>query len=247
MSPAPPHVRRVRLATFNIAHGRGRDRRVDLRRTVTTLAALDADVLCLQEVDRHYGRRSGWADQGAELAAALGMTSVYGASVRLDADRNEAPDREYGNAVLARGPLRRLVVHPLPVQGRSEPRSLLLAEQDDLVVGCVHLQHDDPAARTRQAAAVLAALPTDRPLVLAGDFNADPGDAELSALRGRLTDVWPGAGQGRAATFPSRWPRRRLDQVLIAPGVRATGARVVGTDASDHRPVVVDLVVGQRR
>lgn len=245
MSPAADG-RRIRLVTFNIAHGRGRDRRVDLTRTVATLAALDADVLCLQEVDRHYGRRSGWADQGAELAQALGMTSVYGASVRLDADRDGAPEREYGNAVLSRHPLRRLVVHPLPIRGRSEPRSLLLAEQGDLVVGCVHLQHDDAAARTRQAAAVLTALPADRPLVLAGDFNADPGDPELTALRHRLADVWPVAGQGRAATFPSRWPRRRLDHVLVTPGVRATRARVVATDASDHRPVVVDLVVGER-
>lgn len=233
----------LRVVTFNIAHGRGQDRRVDLRRTADTLADLAADVVCLQEVDRHFGERSGWADQCTELADALGMTSAYGPALALRTDRQGAPAREYGNAVLARRGLGARAVHALPPRGRAEPRCLLLVELDELTVGSVHLQHNNADARARQADAVLAALPPDRPIVLAGDFNADPGDFELAALRGRLADVWPPAGQGHGATFPSRWPRRRLDQVYVSAHLRPTRARVLRSKASDHRPLLVELVI----
>lgn len=233
----------LRVVTFNIAHGRGQDKRVDLRRTADTLADLAADVVCLQEVDQHYGERSGWADQCTELADALGMASAYGAALTLRTGRQGSPARGYGNAVLTRRALRAWAVHALPLRGRAEPRCLLLVDLDELTVGSVHLQHNNADARARQAAAVLAALPRDRPLVLAGDFNADPADSELAALRRRLADVWPRAGQGRGATFPSRWPRRRLDHVYLSAHLRPTRARVVPSKASDHRPLVVDVVV----
>lgn len=234
----------LRLATFNIAHGRGRDGRVDLRRSAATLAGLSADVLCLQEVDRHYGARSGWADQAAELAEMLGMAAAYGAALQLDPERAGFPPREYGNAVLTRLPLGAPAVHRLPVRGRAEPRCLLSVDVGEFTVGCTHLQHNNAEARARQAAAVLAALPADRPVVLAGDFNADPGASELAALRERLVDVWPRAGRGRGASYPSRWPRRRLDHVYASGGFQPIAARVAATDASDHRPLVVDLVLG---
>src|SRR3954451_21849943 len=55
--PDQPAIR-VRLVAFNVHHGVGPDERFDLPRLATGLKALDADVLCLQEVDRHFGSRS---------------------------------------------------------------------------------------------------------------------------------------------------------------------------------------------
>jgi endonuclease/exonuclease/phosphatase family metal-dependent hydrolase len=61
----------VRLATFNVLHGRApADGRVDLDRFASAVATLDADVLALQEVDRSQSR-SGSADLTA-LAAEAG-------------------------------------------------------------------------------------------------------------------------------------------------------------------------------
>lgn len=235
---------RLRLATANIAHGRGRRGRVDLRRTAQLLARLDADVLCLQEVDRHWSARSAWADQAAELATALAMTVVYGAAVRAAPLAPGDPPREYGNAVLSRSPILAHRVVGLPVPPRAEPRCLLLAQiEGGLTVGCVHLQHNSAAARTRQAAAVAEEVAGADPLVLAGDFNAEPGQPELAALTARLTDGWTAAGSGGGRTFPARLPMRRLDQILVSSGVRVSRSAVVRTDASDHRPVVVDVDV----
>src|ERR1700709_1075371 len=48
----------VRLVTLNTQHGVGPDERHDLPRLATLLASADADVICLQEVDRRFDGRS---------------------------------------------------------------------------------------------------------------------------------------------------------------------------------------------
>lgn len=243
---------RLRVATFNIAHGRGRGGAVHLGRTADSLAALAADVVCLQEVDRHYSERSGWADQAGELAAALGMTAVYGVALRQAARAPDRPPRDYGNAILTRLPVRGHRVIRLPGRPRSEPRSMVIAELSPgaaatgtagLHVGCLHLQHNSAPARAAQLDVVVAELPRTGPLVLAGDFNATPDAGELAPLRGRLVDCWERGGRGRGATFPSRFPLRRLDYVLVSPELTPRRAAVVPTTASDHRPLVVDLTL----
>ncbi len=239
----PAGIGTLRIATFNIRHGRGRGGTVDLRRTADTLAALAADVVCLQEVDRHFSDRSGWADQAAELAGVLGLTAVYGAALRLPAPRPDRPAREYGNAILTRHPIREHRVVRLPGRPRSEPRSMVVAAlAGGPHVACLHLQHNSASTRADQLGVALRELPTEGSLVLAGDFNATPDALELDAVRDRLVDCWEVRGKGRGASFPSRFPMRRIDYVLASPELRPVAAHVVPSAASDHRPVVVDLV-----
>src|SRR4051812_25868552 len=65
----------MRLATFNILHGRSMsDDRVDVDRLAAAVATLDADVLALQEVDRDQPR-SHLADLTAVAAEAMGAVS----------------------------------------------------------------------------------------------------------------------------------------------------------------------------
>lgn len=84
------------------------------------------------------------------------------------------------------------------------------------------------------------------PVVLAGDFNATPWSHAYQLLRRRSGLCDSRAGFGHQATFPASWPAALgipIDHVLVACelGVRD---RRIGPDAgSDHRPVIVDLVV----
>jgi endonuclease/exonuclease/phosphatase family metal-dependent hydrolase len=65
----------VRLATFNILHGRAFDGGpVPTERLVEACASLDADVLALQEVDRGQPR-SGGVDQTAAVAEGMGAAA----------------------------------------------------------------------------------------------------------------------------------------------------------------------------
>jgi endonuclease/exonuclease/phosphatase family metal-dependent hydrolase len=247
----------VRLVTFNIHHGVGDDGRHDLPRLARVLAAADADVICLQEVDRHFGDRSENVDQGLLLARALDMQLAWGPAI--DEPRPDGrPRGEYGNALLSRLPILVSDVHRLP--GAGEPRCALrtMIELDGgaLWVTNTHLSRKS-GARAAQVAA-LAGLHT-APMetgVVVGDFNTTADAADLVALRRGFTDAWELAGEREdrsgwrfwqhddGNTHPARSPHRRIDQVWVTPGIAVSTAQVLdGGGASDHLPLMVDLEV----
>lgn len=242
-SARPPTVR---VTSFNIHHGVGADGRLDLERTAATLTATGAELMGLQEVDRHFGARSGFVDQAAWLAERLGLEVVFGAAVDRPPPSPGAPRRQYGNALLSTRPVLAWRNVPLPRPGGGEQRCLLdaLVDVDGAPVRVLttHLQNDSPVDRTAQANAVAAHLEgMARPVVLAGDLNARPGTPEVRRLTAVLVDAWATAGQGRGYTFDARTPHARIDYVLSSPDLVATRAEVAASLASDHRPVTADL------
>nr|WP_211661497.1 endonuclease/exonuclease/phosphatase family protein [Modestobacter muralis] len=245
------------MVTFNVHHGVGLDGRHDLDRLTRLLAATDAEVLCLQEVDRHFGARSEHADQVQALAGALGLELAFAAS--LDEPADGPGRRQYGNALLSRLPLLDARVHRLP--GTGEPRTALRAVvQTDggaLAVTTTHLANRSRADRAAQATVLAELAGSDG--VVVGDLNADARAPELAPLRARLTDAWTAAPdrgdqsrrlslhRGQGCTHPVRRPRVRIDQVWVPPGVTVTAARVLdGSAVSDHHPFQVDLSVTPR-
>lgn len=235
----------MRLAAFNIAHGRGLDRKVNLARTTSVIHRLAAHVVCLQEVDRHFGERSDHVDQVLELSRGLDMQVVFGASVTRS-PRNGTP-REYGNAILSHLPILSHELHPLPISPGNEPRSAqrVLIELDGgaLWVINTHLSYESAGDRATQARAVRDLVADEMgTTVIAGDFNADNDAPELATLAD-LRDAWTECGRGSGCTHPSHRPSKRLDHVLCSSGVIPSSAHVVATDASDHLPLVVDLLI----
>src|SRR6059036_3623475 len=101
----------MRLATFNILHGRStRDDVVDLDRLRDCVRSLDADVLALQEVDLDQPR-SGNADLTAVAAEAMGAVShrfvaaisgTPGATWMAATGREQPGTAAYGIALLSR-------------------------------------------------------------------------------------------------------------------------------------------------
>jgi endonuclease/exonuclease/phosphatase family metal-dependent hydrolase len=247
----------VRLVTFNTRHGVGDDQRHDLPRLAKLLHSVNADVICLQEVDRYYGDRSEDVDQALLLSRALDMQLAWGPAI--DEVRAHGEPRQYGNALLSRLPILISDVHRLPGGGepRSALRTMLELDGGTLWVTATHLTTRSVQERAEQGAA-LAALHTERMEggVLVGDFNTPPDAPELAALRERFTDAWElAAERGDQAgwrfwrgdegdTFPAHSPRKRIDQVWVSAGVSVAGARVLDAGgASDHLPLVVDLQV----
>jgi endonuclease/exonuclease/phosphatase (EEP) superfamily protein YafD len=87
-----------------------------------------------------------------------------------------------------------------------------------------------------------------RPLIMAGDFNATRWHRRLSRLLASgLDDAHERAGRGWATT----WPRNRtlllplmlLDHVLVSSSIGVQAVREGEGAGSDHRPVLVDLLV----
>jgi endonuclease/exonuclease/phosphatase family metal-dependent hydrolase len=178
---------------------------------------------------------------------------------RPGGDPEDASRRQYGNALLSRLPILISDVHRLP--GGGEPRSALrtMVELDGgaLWVTATHLTTGSAPERAEQVAA-LAELHTDsmETGVLVGDFNTTPEAPELGMLRERFTDAWElaQAREDKAGwrfwrreeglTHPARSPHRRIDQVWVSAGVAVAAAQVLDAEgASDHLPVMVDLLV----
>ena len=159
-----------------------------LARLPAALRALDADVVCLQEVWTASQR----ADLAAGLAPALTVAPVHGGGLLL----------------AARGVIREARFRPFPafpglslverIAGKGWIEAIVETRRGTIRVVTTHLAHRGPQAA--QLDHLLAHLPVDDglPLVLAGDFNLAPDDEALAALRALgLADARP--------------PRRRED------------------------------------
>jgi endonuclease/exonuclease/phosphatase family metal-dependent hydrolase len=255
----------VRLATFNLLHGRSlSDGTVHAGRVADAVADLDADVLGLQEVDRAQPR-SGLLDLTAIAAEAM-HAPVYRFAAAVVGTPGETwqPWRSdddnlhplYGIALVSRYPVLRWQITRLPgapvrspvyvPEGgllllKDEPRVLLAAvvetPRGPMTVATTHLSFV-PGWNLRQlrhAVRALRALPAPR--VLLGDLNL-PGPVA------RAVTGW--TQLGKSPTYPSPAPRAQLDHILADPRGAAGLGRVVQVATphpavSDHRPLVVQL------
>ncbi|MFD5460343.1 endonuclease/exonuclease/phosphatase family protein, partial [Streptomyces olivaceus] len=242
----------LRIATYNIHAGTGSDGVFDLDRQATALRALDADVIGLQEVDVHWGARSGDLDVAGELARRLGMRVSFAPIYSLDPVTAQGPRREYGVAVLSRFPVRAAANHeitrlstqdedPVPAPAPGFGEVTLKVRGVPVQVFVTHLDYRaDPAVRVAQVAdtrRIMARERAARPRarqVLLGDFNAGPSAPELGPLWRELRD----AAAGAPGTYPAADPVKRIDYVTVGRGVRVRGVSVPEEAvASDHRPV----------
>ena len=259
---------RLRVVTWNTwwRYGPWERRRPLLE---STLRALDADVIALQEV-----WDDGTANLAVELGAALGRTPVY-----RESERREGLG--FGNAILSRWPVARSDWRRLPGQEESgEGRAVLFAELEGprgpIQVFTAHLDWKLHHSHIRQqqvseiARFVDAEGPSDFPPILCGDFNADPMSEEIRMLTGFTTcpvegvvfsDAWRVAGVGSAGftwdnenefTRLDFEPDRRIDYIFVGmAGAGGAGhvvdcrlagdAPVDGIWPSDHIAVVAEL------
>jgi endonuclease/exonuclease/phosphatase family metal-dependent hydrolase len=223
---------RLRVLSYNIHHGEGMDKRIDLGRIAKVVKGAGPDVVMLQEVDRRT-RRSGGVDQLAELARLNGMGMYFGKTIDHEGG-------EYGNAILSRLPVAEHSNTPLP---GIEPRGFvsILTEDGVLFLG-THLDVGrSEAARVASAERINAwvAARLGSPAILAGDLNAVRGSATFQ----KLAAAWTIAG-GEMPTIPVGKPERQIDFILFRPSGRWRVVEVNVVDepvASDHRPIFAVL------
>lgn len=259
----------MRLATFNLLHGRSlTDGLVTPERLTDAVAALDADVLGIQEVD-HTQTRSGNRDLTALAAEALGapdhrfaaaVVGTPGERFRaLTHDDDGHGEPRYGIGLVSRWPVRSWHVHrlrPAPVRspvvapGPRGGRLLFLVDEPRVVLAAVL---EAPTGPMTVATTHLSFVPgwNVRQLRHAVRFlrrlpspRVLLGDLNLPARPAALVTRW--RVLARVATYPAPAPKIQLDHVLLDPHGSATLPPVAAVEVpqspiSDHRPLIVTL------
>ena len=242
----------LRLLTYNIHKAIGVDRKFDPDRIVEILRHHDADIVLLQEVDRH-APRSAMLDLASYLARALGYQHhAAGMNVHLKRGR-------YGNATLSRFPIGRqrnidLTLGARIRRGAQHTRIHIGRDghEADIDVFNVHLGLT-ARMRRKQLQTLLASgdvqhLPPQRPCVIAGDMNDWTGELKRKCFQpagfGCATNVRPGV-RWAIRSFPSYAPAGGMDKVFYRGAIeRIHAARsrlALARVASDHLPVIVDF------
>jgi endonuclease/exonuclease/phosphatase family metal-dependent hydrolase len=254
----------VRVATFNLLHGRGLADGVVRAEDLTAVGReLDADLVALQEVDRGQ-QRSGCIDQAAVVAEGVGaqwwrfvpaLEGTPGGAWSPTYVDNGATltGPAYGVALLSRYPVRSWQVRrfgpapmgmPLRVPGR---RGLVPVADEPRVA--VAAQVDSPAGLVTVIATHLSFVPgwnlrQLRALLRWARSMPGPrllaGDVNLPGPVVRTTTGWTLLASG-LPTYPSWHPRVQFDHVLADRTMPVVQASAPGLPISDHRAVIVDL------
>lgn len=227
------YAQSLKLMTYNVHNGVGLDRKRDHRRIAGIIAAESPDFVAIQEVDSATAR-SGQRFVLGEIAEASAMHHVFAPAIAFDGGL-------YGIGLLSRQKPDKVTRLALP--GREEQRALLIADFGDYAVACTHisLTEADALASTdiirREAAGRYP-----KPMILMGDFNSHPSSAVIDSLKRdfRIVSNMP------APTFPADSAKECLDYIMIsgpAPLQVKSGAVIDQRVASDHRPVIAEIVI----
>lgn len=251
----------LRVMSFNIAHGRGMDDIQDLSRTAEVIEDSGAEIIGLQEVDRHWSERSDFEDQAQWLAEELDMHYVYGANLNEEPEEEGEPNRQYGTAVLSEYPIidseNHLLTQIIEPDGHNEQRGLLEAT---INVKGTHLKFYNTHIGLKENERLLNVEEildimgqSEKYSIIVGDFNAYPGDTEIDMMADNYPDVFAELGKDDAYTFPPYYedpetgeitePDARIDYIFADDRLNLLNGEVIQTYYSDHLPIIADFIV----
>jgi endonuclease/exonuclease/phosphatase family metal-dependent hydrolase len=210
-----------KIATYNIHKGLSQfNRRVILHELRERLRELDADIVCLQEVQGERLFTPHPADprqpQHEFLGHEIWPHQAYGMNAVYD-------NGHHGNAIVSRFPIlswdnQDVSTNPLESRGMLHAE-IALPGGDTLHCLCVHF---DLTKRGRSIQfnaltdRVKKVVPFDAPLLIAGDFNDWNNHAShLLEQELNVREVFEARGGKLAKSWPARMPMFRLDRIYV--------------------------------
>ena len=230
----------LKLMTYNLRFGE----LASMEQIAGYISSQQPDIVALQECDWATNRTRAPHQNGVkfvnELAYHTGMFGIYGKSINYAGGY-------YGIGLLSKYPILRYERVLLPNDGKTEQRSMLIADielPDGQVITFVntHLEVKTAQMRIEQVQFINEYL-KDCPnqLFLAGDMNATPDTEEMEMLRQGWTDL-----TDRVYTYSTSKPQIKIDYIYAKP---AENVELLGTAVkedvmlSDHFPVISTIVL----
>lgn len=252
-----PHEIPLRVMTYNIAAGIGVDGNFNIDRIAETIRTSGADVIGLQEVDVHWGARSQFENEIRYLAEKLDMHAFFAPIYDFDPLEEGEPRRQFGLAVLSKYPIIHSENHeisrlstqddnPEPTMTPGFPEVVINIKGIKVSLYVTHLDYRaDPFVREMQVEDMLNIMSGEHQ-ILVGDLNAEPENLELQPLMSKFQDAWDVTNSEDGNTFPVPDAIKRIDYILTSPNLNVTNAQRIESDASDHFPVIADIMLKRK-
>ena len=222
----------LKLMSYNIKNANGMDNVCNFQRIANVINNTSPDVVAIQEVDS-MTNRSGQKYVLGEIAERTQMHGYFAPAIDYDGGK-------YGIGLLTKQvPLR---LQSLPLPGREEARTLILAEFADYIYCCTHMSlTEEDRMKSLELVKAFTSSST-KPLFLAGDMNAEPESGFIKELQKDFQIL----SNPKQHTFPAPDPKETIDYIATlkqnAKGFAVISAKVINEPmASDHRPILVEL------
>ena len=222
----------LKLMSYNIKNANGMDNVCNFQRIANVINNTSPDVVAIQEVDS-MTNRSGQKYVLGEIAERTQMHGYFAPAIDYDGGK-------YGIGLLTKQvPLR---LQSLPLPGREEARTLILAEFADYIYCCTHMSlTEEDRMKSFELVKAFTSSST-KPLFLAGDMNAEPESGFIKELQKDFQIL----SNPKQHTFPAPDPKETIDYIATlkqnAKGFAVISAKVINEPmASDHRPILVEL------
>ena len=222
----------LKLMSYNIKNANGMDNVCNFQRIANVINNTSPDVVAIQEVDS-MTNRSGQKYVLGEIAERTQMHGYFAPAIDYDGGK-------YGIGLLTKQvPLR---LQSLPLPGREEARTLILAEFADYIYCCTHMSlTEEDRMKSLELVKAFTSSST-KPLFLAGDMNAEPESGFIKELQKDFQIL----SNPKQHTFPAPDPKETIDYIAKlkqnAKGFAVISAKVINEPmASDHRPILVEL------
>lgn len=230
----------LKLMTYNLRFGE----LASMKAIGEYISSEALDIVAIQECDWATSRTRAPHQNGVrfvnELAYYTGMFGIYGKSINYAGGY-------YGIGLLSKYPILRYERVLLPNDGKTEQRSMLIADIElpgGKVVTFVntHLEVKTAQMRIEQVKFIEEYL-KDCPnqLFLAGDMNAIPSSQEMGMLRESWQDL-----TNEVFTYHTSHPEIKIDYIYTKPSENvqliSTGVQE-DVKLSDHFPVISTIVL----
>lgn len=227
----------LKLMSYNIKNANGMDNVCNFQRIANVINNTSPDVVAIQEVDS-MTNRSGQKYVLGEIAERTQMHGYFAPAIDYDGGK-------YGIGLLTKQVPLRLQTLPLP--GREEARTLILAEFVDYIYCCTHMSlTEEDRMKSLELVKAFTSSST-KPLFLAGDMNAEPESGFIKELQKDFQIL----SNPKQHTFPAPDPKETIDYIATlkqnAKGFAVISAKVINEPmASDHRPILVELRTAEK-
>ena len=247
---------KLKLMTYNIAatrdfgKGTGKPFEYSVEKYAQMIKEQNPDICGLNEVD-YMLVRSGRIKTTRALGALLGYEDAFAPAVTWLFGGKPG---NYGNGFLSKHHIKDVRICPIPdpvtrdedvyYETRVILNALVDFEGTDVDVFVSHFGL--AKAERANAVKILAELIKDssHPVIVMGDFNAQPDDPVLDPIRGLLSDTFDVYSDKNAKTYPTNpefGPDQKIDYIFVSKEFRTESVEIIDRQLSDHKAYIANV------